>query len=111
MVDTFNWRVQVETSGTGEFSMFTSRFGDGYAQEIPNGLNNEAQNWTVVFKGYKAEVAPVLAFLRAQKGQPFLWKAPNTDAPGYYTCKRYTQNDEGGSFWTLTMEFEQGYAP
>lgn len=110
----FTWRAEVGSSGNGEFAMFSSVFGDGYSQEIPNGLNNETQKWSVVVssKGGSARtVQQVLDFIRAQKGQPFQWKAPNTAALGWYKCKRYSQSDEGGDYWTLTMEFEQAYAP
>jgi phage-related protein len=107
----FTWRAEVRTSGNGEFSMFSSLFGDGYSQEVPNGINNEMQKWSVVVSGKSSYVQEVLAFLRQQKGQPFEWKAPNTDGFGWYKCKRYSQNDEGGDYWNLTMEFEQAYAP
>lgn len=107
----FSWRAQVESSGDSTFTVFSSKFGDGYSQDIPNGLNNEVQTWSVVVKGYRAEVAPVLAFLRERKGRQFQWRAPNTAALGWYSCKQFGQRDEGGDFWTITMKFEQAYAP
>lgn len=107
----FNWRAEVGSSGNADFTMFSSKFGDGYSQDVPNGLNNEVQKWSVVVSGKGPRVREVLTFLRNQKGVPFQWKAPNTTALGWYKCKRYSQSDEGGDYWTLTMEFEQAYAP
>lgn len=111
MTDTFTWRAEAKSQGNGEFAVYTSKFGDGYSQEVPQGLNNETQKWSVVVSGYSAYVQPALDFIRAHKGQVFFWHAPRTSAPGYYKCKRYSLSDEGGAYWTLTLEFEQGYLP
>jgi len=110
----FTWRAEVGTSGNGDFSVFSSKFGDGYSQDVPNGLNNETQKWTVVVSskgGNGRTVQQVLDFIREQKGAPFEWQAPNTAALGWYKCQRYSQSDQGGDYWTLSMEFEQVYAP
>lgn len=111
MTETFTWKADVSTSGGGEFAMQTAKFGDGYQQEVPDGMNNESQKWTVVVSGYAAQVQPALDFIRARKGQLFFWKAPRTSTAGYYKCKRYSLNDSGGSWWVLSMEFEQGFMP
>lgn len=107
-MEIFTWRGQVSTSGSGEFAMFKSEFGDGYSQDIPNGLQNEKQKWSVEVKGSKEYVEAALAFIRARKGQTFQWRAPLTSALGYYKCQRYSMNDEGGATWVLRLEFEQG---
>lgn len=107
----FTFRAQVATAGTGEFRVFSNRFGEGYSQDVPNGRNNERQKWSVVVSGKSPVIQPVLDFIRAQAGVPFEWRAPNTSGLGWYNCKRYSQSDEGGNYWTLTMEFEQAYKP
>lgn len=111
MTETFTWRAEVSTSGSGEFSMLTAKFGDSYSQEVPNGINNELQRWTVSVSGYPEHVQPALDFIRAHKGQSFIWKAPRSTAPGYYKCKKYSLGDQGGAWWTFTFEFEQAFAP
>lgn len=108
-MEVFTWRAEVGTSQSGEFRMLTSKFGDGYSQESPDGINNETQTWSVVVSGRPALVDPVLAFIRARKGQVFQWKPPGASALEYYRCKRYSKNDQGAAYSTLTMEFEQGY--
>lgn len=107
----FTWKAEVESSGSGEFIVFASKFGDGYSQEVPNGLNNETQKWNVSISGYGPYIRQVLDFIRDQKGMSFQWKAPNTSGLGWFRCKRYSESDKGGDYWTLNMEFEQGYAP
>lgn len=106
----FTWRAEVQSSGNGEFIVFSSKFGDNYSQDVPNGLNNETQKWSVVVSGKGPRVREVLAFLRDHKGVPFQWKIPNYGM-GWVNCKRYSQTDQGGDYWTLTMEFEQAYMP
>ncbi len=107
----FTFRAEVESTGTGEFGVYSSRFGDGYSQDIPAGIRNERQKWSVSVSGRGPYIREVLAFLRAERGQPFQWMAPNTTVLGWYNCKRYSQSDQGGDYWTLTMDFEQAGAP
>lgn len=110
----FKWRAEVGSSRQGEFVMFSSTFGDGYSQDIPNGINNEKQKWSVKVSGYGkpgTAYTEALAFIRAQRGVPFQWKHPNEPTIGWYKCNRYSDSDEGGNYMTLTMEFEQAYKP
>lgn len=111
MVDTFTWKAEVATSGDGTFDVSSAKFGDGYSQDVPNGLNSESQNWSVQIKGRSDEVQPALDFIRDHKGVSFLWKPPLSSTVKYFKCKKYSCNDEGGAYWTLTLNFEQGYAP
>lgn len=110
MTDTFTWRVNMDSSGGGEFAMSTAKFGDGYVQEVPNGINNETQKWSVTVSGKKTLMQTVLAFIRTHKGQSFFWTPP-LGVEGYYKCKRYNPVDRGGGWWELNMEFEQSYSP
>ena len=111
MTDVFAWKVQANASGGGEFRTLKIPFGEGYSQEAEDGLNNDVQKWTVTYSEYKAKVATVLAFVRAHKGAiPFFWTPP-MGVVGYYKCKSYKQVDQGGGYWDLVMEFEQGFQP
>lgn len=107
----FTWRAEVGSAGQSDLAVFSSKFGDGYSQDIPNGINNETQQWTVKVTGKGPVVRQVLAFLKAQRGTPFQWKAPNTTGLSWYSCKRWEQSDEGGDHWTLSMTFVQAYMP
>lgn len=106
----FTWKAEVGTSGSGDFAVFASRFGDGYSQQIPNGLNNETQKWSVRVSGYERDVQPVVDFIRAHKGLPFQWKPPMGPL-SWFTCTRHSFDPGGGAWMTYVMEFEQGYAP
>lgn len=66
MTDTFNFTVDAGTSGKVTFRTRSAQFGDGYKQEVADGLNNKVQAWTVTITDvYADELAPVLAFLDA----------------------------------------------
>lgn len=111
MTETFNWRVHATASGEGEFITAKAQFGDGYAQEVPLGLNNEVQKWSVTVSGFR-EVLDVgaLAFIRARQGMSFFWTPP-AGVQGYYKCKTYRLLDMGRGYFTLAMEFVQAFSP
>lgn len=110
MTETFNWPVTSEAAGTGNFVVKRAKFGDGYSQEIPDGLNSEYQNWNVTVIGYPDEIAAPLAFIRARSGVSFFWTPPR-GVQGYYSCKTYDLRDNGGGLWSLNMAFEQVFRP
>lgn len=110
MTDTFTYKAQVSTSGNGEFTVSTAKFGDGYSQDVPDGINNETQKWSVQVSGYRTYVQAVLNFIRNHKGMSFFWKPP-LGVIGYYACKRYSLGDAGGAYWTVTFEFEEVKRP
>ena len=107
----FNFRAEVQSAGQGNFAVFSSEFGDGYSQDVPAGINNERQQWTVVVSGKGPYIREVLNFIRNEKGMPFQWRAPNTTGLGWYKCNSYSQSDQGGDYWTLTMQFQQAFKP
>lgn len=62
----FTWRVTTQSSGAGEFRTKKSQFGDGYSQEVADGLNTDMQTWSVSATGVEADIAPMVAFVRAR---------------------------------------------
>lgn len=111
MTDTFTWRVHADASGGGEFRTLKAQFGEGYAQESPDGMHNDVQKWNVTVAARAPQMRDeILAFIRAQQGMSFYWTPP-LGVQGLYKCKRYQPSDKGGAFFTLSMEFEQAFAP
>ncbi|WP_329767987.1 phage tail protein [Stenotrophomonas muris] len=111
MKETFDWPVRVGVQGSGRFAVLSASFGDGYSQTAADGLNNERQQWPVSFVGYGADIAPILAFLRARKGaESFLWTPP-LGQQGLYTCKEYNVTAHGNDAHTLSATFEQTFQP
>ena len=107
----FYWPVTTDSSGDAEFGMHTAKFGDGYEQNVPAGINNEKQSWNVVCNGYRPYVIDtVLAFVRGRKGRAFRWTPPGA-VQGWYKCPRYQVKNEGGNYYIVTFTFEQTYKP
>lgn len=109
MTETFTWRVETGTSGSGEFKVDTAQFGDGYSQDSATGLNPERQSWPVSVSGYQSQLAPIIAFIRTNF-LGFNWKPP-FGIMGQYKCTKWNLSPNGGDHWTLNMQFEQTYRP
>lgn len=109
MTETFTWRAETGTSGSGEFKFDTAQFGDGYSQDSATGLNPERQMWPVSVSGYSGFIEEVLTFIRANY-LCFNWKPP-MGVMGQYKCTKWNVNPSGGDHWTLSMQFEQTYRP
>lgn len=111
MIQTFTWPVTTQVTGSGEFRTLKSQFGDGYSQEIGDGLNSDVQKYTVTLAGLESELTAPLAFIREHKGaKSFYWKPP-LGVQGLYRCKTYTPVPQGAGVFTLTLEFQQVFAP
>lgn len=110
MTDTFTWRVNNDSEGTGQLATYRAQFGDGYSQEQARGLNNDSQNWNVNVAGYASQIAPILEFIRDHAGESFFWTPPLSEQ-GYFTCKTYRTREMGGSLFVLSMTFEQVFRP
>lgn len=112
MAETFIWRVESSSSGDTTFNVSSASFGDGYKQEVPQGINNIVRSWSVTFSGYIDQVAPIVAFLEAHQGAtPFLWKPSPLRPLGYYTCKRLRESHSGGGHYVFNAEFELSHLP
>lgn len=111
MTDKFTWRVHATASGAGDFSTAKAQFGDGYAQESAVGLNPEVQKWNVTVSGFKADLTPVMTFIRSHVGIAFFWTPP-MGVQGKYKCKRYSgPSDQGSGYFTISFDFEQVFTP
>lgn len=57
------------------FNTLTAKFGDGYEQSAPNGLNYAQEKWSVIFKNIDQDTyEEVYAFLKVV-GQHETWQA------------------------------------
>lgn len=109
-IKTFTWQVDVGSGAEFNHRTLVARFGDGYAQEVADGINNETQIWTVSMFGTRSALAPALAFLREHKGYvPFVWTTPNGQQL-FVKGKEIKMQSEGADTYTLTAKFEQTYS-
>lgn len=107
---TFTWFPDV--GGKSECSPKVSaiKFGDGYEQRVPNGINTLPENWTLTFTRTNSESLEILAFLKARGGhESFAWTNPNGEA-GTYVCRNWTYDRKNGEgVMQVSCLFEQVY--
>lgn len=109
-MDTFVWKCESSTSTNVTARALEARFGDGYTQDTPNGRNNTQATWSVVVSAYGPVLRTIEDWLRAHAGVKFLWKPPRMDVQ-QVVCKSWSVSENGGAHATITMQFEQRYAP
>lgn len=110
--ETFTWCPQNETEGRSEFRVLSTQFGDGYRQEVGDGINNEERSWPLLFAGYERDIKPVRDFLRRHAGfKPFLWIPPMETEHGLFVAREFSLKPMCGKFYTLTATFEERFSP
>ena len=110
--ETFTWCPLVDPDGTNRFRVLSAQFGDGFAQEVGDGINNETHSWPLQFVGYEDYIKPIRNFLRKHQGfRPFLWTPPMEDQAGLFVVRELNVRAMGGKAYTLTATFEERFSP
>lgn len=113
MTDTFTWAPLMASPG-GQAQLRTSeaRFGDGYSQEVQDGINNEVATWQLTFVGRSATIQAIMAFIRAHGGATSFFWTPPLDVPKLFRCKTFTPPiKQGPDAYQVTLSFQQVFAP
>lgn len=104
---TFSWFPDTGWSVKSEPKTRTAGFGDGYAQIVADGINNDMEEWTVRFTGTTERGLAIRNFLRERGGsKPFTWTTPEGDTH-FFTCKTWTRGRERGVLMTVSATFTQ----
>ena len=110
-MERFTWCPRIEPKGTNDFRTLSAQFGDGYVQEVGDGINNETRSWNLSFRGKAKYIKPIRDFLRAHKGYlPFEWRPP-LEEMGLYKVTRFEVVDHGAGSYSINATFEQRFAP
>jgi len=110
-IATFNWEPDDEVSTDNTLRVRKSKFGDGYAQVVGDGLNAEDESHSLTFGGLKDELQPILSFIRAHRGfRSFLWTPPDGEL-GLYQCSTFRQQWRPGGLGIVSLTFERAYHP
>ncbi|AKI27034.1 hypothetical protein [Moraxella phage Mcat2] len=85
-----------------------TQFGDGYAQRVSVGINNQRTDWSGSKTGdWQTVILPIKTFLDEHKGViPFLWTNPHGQTKKY-VCENYEISQKKGNFWEISLKFEQ----
>ena len=90
----------------------SQKFGDGYEQRMPDGINSKVETWTLSFSLRPVTVIlNISEFLDGREGvYPFLWETPEGEVK-QFVCKEW--NPVYNHYWdnSLTCVFEQDFTP
>lgn len=105
---TFTWIPDVGADRACEPRINSVRFGEGYEQTAPDGINSLMEKRSLSFTGRSlAETQAIAAFLEAQGGvTSFDYTHPNSTAKKY-RCKVWKVADTEGNHQSVTCEFQQ----
>lgn len=110
MSASFTW-IPSEANRTVSPAVYSAKFGEGYEQNTPRGINYLPQSWDLQFKCRSSSVADaILAFLNAQGGtQKFQWTPPRATSPILVLCRKWSDSTKAGGVTTVSAVFEQTF--
>lgn len=110
--ETFDWCPRTSAQGATTYRKLTAQFGDGYAQEVRDGINAEMQRWSLQFVGKIDYVTAIKAFLDRHGGwKPFIWTPPFSSVALYFKGVEVSVSSSGADVWTLSVTFQQSARP
>ena len=99
------------SSSSSEFRVREIRFGGGYRQAAPDGINNRVRSYSVAWENVPLAGANVVRdFLDARKGATaFRWTAPGDSEPSLWRCLSYVGPDlsPGNDIARIVATFEE----
>lgn len=106
-VDRLWWPSQ--SSRSQKPALWSAKFGDGYQQNAPQGINNDPEKWQLQFKLQdRADGDALIAFLQAADGYlPFSWRSIRGPNPIRVLCKGWSDITKPSGPITLNATFEQ----
>lgn len=110
--ETFTWCPRTDPDGKSTFRVHSAQFGDGFVQEVGDGINNETRSWPLQFVGREDYIKSIRNFLRKHGGfKPFYWTPPMETDPGLFVVREFNLVPMGGKAYTLSATFEERFAP
>lgn len=111
-MDTFNSPIQpaINSSMDETPRMITNKFGDGYAQDTPDGLNTVVGSMSLSFTGTPANIDIIVNFFRAHVGKPFYYNIPpSTGVRKWIVTSRWSRTYPAITWHTLTVSLEERF--
>lgn len=101
------WIAQNATR-TMKPALWTAKFGDGYLQTMPQGMNYLPESWSLeFFFAQRSDADALHAYLLAQGGyQAFTWRTPRASILRVL-CQKWSDVSNVGKQFTLSATFDQ----
>ncbi|EAC0927409.1 TPA: phage tail protein [Salmonella enterica subsp. enterica serovar Enteritidis] len=105
---TFHWAPREGMQSSVSPSVTVVKFGDGYEQRRPSGLNHKLINFQLVFRTTSEESRKALdSFLLEHGGcRAFLWIPPKYNRTIRVVCREWTVTDNA-TYSDFSCKFEQ----
>lgn len=105
---TFHWGVDYGAKKVRAPVLRPIKFGDGYEQSVPNGLNNNPASWPVTIGELTdMEARQIMLFLDSFGGhRPFWWRDPDGKLL-QYKCTEYERTYSDDDRNNVTATFKQ----
>lgn len=109
----FNWHISASPVLSESPKVKTIKFGDGYEQRIPDGINTNPQKWNVSFRNrLKVEANAIRDFLRNHAGvTSFDWTPPGENRSYKFKCSSWDMTTHNGEIFSMNTTFEQVFDP
>jgi phage-related protein len=90
--------------------LLTAKFGDGYQQDAPDGLNYGPMAWALSFESETQDNADAMdSFLMNHIGRPFYWVEPSGRIAALYKCSSWDVRTVGPKLYTVTAKLLQSF--
>nr|WP_074019851.1 phage tail protein [Xenorhabdus thuongxuanensis] len=106
-METFIWKIRAGMKKEAEPRVRSVKFGDGYEQRRPDGINTHLKKYTVSLSMKHALAHEVEAFFERHNGvSAFLWKPPHQDRIIKIICRKWSTSS-GAIRTEIDAEFEE----
>lgn len=105
----FTWVPDYGLEVQEKEKVLEAKFGDGYSQRAPDGINSIDQTFRLKFTRSPAVIDAIRSFLRSKKGSiSFTWTPPG-DTEIRVICKEFNRTHQDYGNHVLTCTFERVY--
>ncbi len=90
-----------------------TKYGDGYIERAPKGLNHDPQKPVLKWENlYKEEADAIFDFFEERAGyKAFMWIAVDETVPKKWFCPKYAKTKTNAGTYTIAATFERDFAP
>lgn len=102
--------ISQATTRQRRYRTLTAQFGDGYSQEVPDGINNEVDEWRVVYENLTtSERNALLSVLSSVKASDYLtWTPPGGSAGRFkLTPDGFSETAKSGDHYDISFTLRQ----
>lgn len=110
---TFTWTPDFGASAEYKPRVRVAKFGDGYEQRVPDGINTGQDDWSLRFSVRSdVETGEILTFLEARAAtEAFDWMPPGGVTAIRVVCREWSRSFDRNDQNTVTLKFNRVYEP